>query len=133
MPSFARALLVWLLLMAVETIHGVLRNLFLAPAVGDFQARQIGVFIGSVLILTIAVLTIRWIRPSSVGSTLGIGAFWLMLTLAFEFFLGRALGRSWGAMRADYDLTRGGYLSIGMVVLALAPWIAARMRHKDEF
>ena len=124
----ASALLVWLLLMAVETTQGVLRNLFLAPVVGDIHARQIGVFIGSVLILAVTVLTIRWLRPPSVQSTLGIGALWLVLTLAFEFTLGHTLGRSWEALRADYDLTRGGYLSIGMVVLALAPWIAAATR-----
>ena len=57
-----------------------------------------------------------------------IGALWLVLTLAFEFGLGHALGRSWAALLADYDLTRGGLLSIGMVVLALAPWIAAHFR-----
>ena len=131
MPSFGRALLVWLLLMAVETIHGALRNKFLVPVAGDFHARQIGVFIGSVLILATAVLTIRWIRPPLVRSTLEIGALWLVLTLAFEFSLGRALGRSWEALRADYDLTRGGYLSIGMVLLALSPWIAARTRQSS--
>ena len=127
-----RAVLVWLLMMAIETIHGVLRNLFLAPLVGDLRARQIGVFIGAALILSIAVLLIGWIRPNSVRSLLGIGAMWLALTLAFEFGLGRALGRPWDAMLADYDLTRGGLLSIGMVVLALSPWIAAHFREANS-
>jgi hypothetical protein len=53
---------------------------------------------------------------------------WLALTLAFEFGLGRAFGRPWNVMLADYDLSRGGLLSIGRVVLALSPWIAARIR-----
>ena len=126
-----RAVLVWLLMMAIETIHGVLRNLFLAPLVGDLRARQIGVFIGAALILSIAVLLLGWIRPNSVRSLLGIGAMWLALTLAFEFGLGRALGRPWDAMLADYDLTRGGLLSIGTVLLALSPWIAARIRQSS--
>ena len=126
-----RALLVWLLMMAVETIHGVLRTLLLVPMVGDLPARQLGVFIGSALILGIAVLLIDWIRPSSLRELLVIGAMWLALTLAFEFTLGRSLGRPWNALLADYDLTRGGLLSIGMVVLALAPWIAARIRQSS--
>ncbi len=123
-----RALLVWLLMMAAETVHGVLRNRFLVPIVGDLRARQIGVLIGSALILGVAILLIGWIRPSSERSLLAIGALWLALTLAFEFGLGRAIGRSWNAMFADYDLSRGGLLSIGMVVLALSPWVAARIR-----
>jgi hypothetical protein len=126
-----RALLVWLLMMVIETIHGVLRNLLLVPLVGDLRARQLGVFIGSALILGVAVLLIDWIRPSSVSDLLVIGAMWLALTLSFEFGLGHALGRPWSALVADYDLTRGGLLSIGMVVLALSPWIAARIRQSS--
>ena len=126
-----RAVLVWLLLMAIETIHGILRNMFLAPLVGDLRAREIGVFIGSALILGLAVLLIGWIRPRSERSLLVIGAMWLGLTLGFEFGLGRALGRPWDALLADCDLTRGGLLSIGMVVLALSPWIAARTRQSS--
>ncbi len=123
-----RALLAWLALIAVETVHGVLRNLFLVPTVGDLWSRQIGVVIGSALVLATALVFIRWIRPTSVRATLWIGALWLVLTLVFEFSLGRALGRSWDQLLADYDLSRGGYLSFGMVLLALAPWIAAKMR-----
>lgn len=123
-----RALLAWLALIAVETVHGVLRNLFLVPAVGDLRARQIGVAAGSALVLATGLVFIRWIRPPSVRATLWIGALWLVLTLAFEFSLGRALGRSWDQLLADYDLARGGYLSFGMLLLALAPWIAARLR-----
>ena len=127
-----RAVLVWLLMMVIETIHGVLRSLLLVLLVGDLRARQLGVFIGSGLILGIAVLLIDWIRPSSVRELLVIGAMWLVLTLAFEFGLGHALGRPWSALVADFDLTGGGLLSIGMVVLARSPWIAARIRKADS-
>ena len=126
-----RAMLVWLLMMAVETVHGVLRNRFLVPVIGAVGASQIGVLIGSALILGIAILTIGWIHPASERALLTIGAMWLILTLAFEFGLGRALGRSWTGLLADYDLTRGGLLSIGMVVLALSPWIATHFHNAD--
>ena len=126
-----RSLLVWLLMMAIETAHGVLRNHFLVPVIGEAGASQIGVLIGSALTLTIAILLIGWIHPTSERALLTIGALWLVLTLAFEFGLGHALGRSWTVLLADYDLTRGGLLSVGMVVLALSPWIAARFRDVD--
>ena len=38
-----RAIAVWVLLMSAEVVHGVARTLFLAPAVGDFRARQLAV------------------------------------------------------------------------------------------
>jgi hypothetical protein len=49
-----RALLVWLVIIGVETVHGILRTLVLLPAVGDFRARQISVLTGSVLIFGVA-------------------------------------------------------------------------------
>jgi len=127
-----RALLVWLLMMTIETIHGVLRSRFLVPVIGAVGASQIGVLIGSALILTIAILLIGWIHPTSERALLTIGVMWLVLTLTFEFGLGHALGRPWAALLADYDLTRGGLLSIGMVLLALSPWIAAHFRDANS-
>jgi hypothetical protein len=35
-----RALVVWLVIMGVEFIHGILRTLYLASLVGDFRSRQ---------------------------------------------------------------------------------------------
>ena len=49
----ARAFAIWLLLITAEVVHGIVRTLVLTPAVGDFRARQIGVFTGSLLILLI--------------------------------------------------------------------------------
>jgi hypothetical protein len=47
---YLRALLVWLIIIAVETCHGIARALFIVPLTGDFRARQIGVFIGALLV-----------------------------------------------------------------------------------
>ena len=126
--------LVWVLFIVVECVLGVLRGLYLVPVVGEFRARQIGVLMVSVLIVAIALATIRWIGARSVKSLLSvklllwIGAGWLLLSLAFEFALGRALGASWGRLLSDYDLRRGGLMPVGMLVLWLAPLFAAQMR-----
>ena len=60
-----RALAVWLVLIAVEFVHGILRAIFLVPYVGDFRSRQIGVFIRSALILVIAYLFFGWLCASN--------------------------------------------------------------------
>ena len=127
-----RASAVWLVIMAVESAHGTLRELFLAPAVGEFRARQIAVFTGSLLILGVACLCVRWIRAGSTARLLAVGLLWLFLTLLFEFGLGLfALGYSWERMLSDYDLSRGGLMPFGLVLLTLAPLMAARLRGLD--
>ncbi len=125
-----RAFAVWLIIVVVETIHGTLRTLFLAPYVGDLRARQMNVFTGSLLIFGIALLFIRWIGAASGVSLLAIGLFWLVLTLLFEITLGRLIFRlSWERIFADYDISRGGLLLFGMLFVTVTPLVAARIRH----
>ncbi len=56
---FLQAFLVWLILIDVETAHGVLRTLLLVPLVGDCPDRQIGVFTGSALTFGVACVFVR--------------------------------------------------------------------------
>jgi hypothetical protein len=124
-----RAVVVWAILMVAETIHGVLRAIFLVPLVGDFRARQIGVFTGSVLLLGIVFLLIQWVRAVTPGALLAVGFLWLAMTLLFEFGAGHfVFGRSWEALFSDYNVAQGGLLPFGLAVLAFSPLIAARAR-----
>jgi len=126
-----RAFLVWLLMMAAESIHGVLRTLYLVPLVGDFHALQIGAIVGSAIVVTVAYLCIQWIGAKSAHALWMVGLMWLILTLCFEFALGRyALGYPWQRMLADYNFLRGGLLLFGMGVLGLSPWIASALRSR---
>lgn len=127
-----RALLVWLILIAVEFIHGVLRSIFLVPQVGDFRARQIGAITGSLLILAVACVFIRWIAAPDRKALLAIGGIWLVLTLAFELAFGRSVGLSWERLLSDYDVRRGGLLAFGMLVLTLSPLIASALRRRKR-
>ena len=59
-----RAFLVWCIIIAVETVHGILRTLLLVPMMGDFPARQVSVFTGSLLIFGVTLFLIKWIASS---------------------------------------------------------------------
>jgi hypothetical protein len=100
--------------MAAESVHGALRAMFLVPVTGDFRARQIGAIAGSFIVLALAYLLIDWVgAESAAGHLLAVGAFWLVLTLGFEFGLGRyGFGYSWQRILEDYDIRQGGPLAI---------------------
>jgi len=68
-----RSLIVWVVIILVETIQGIARVLLLQPYVGDFRARQIGVFTGSIIIFVIAFVFVRWIDARTVSQLLSIG------------------------------------------------------------
>jgi len=124
-----RALSVWALILAVEFAHGVARTLWLLPRVGDLPSRQIGVVIGSALILVITGLTVRWIAAASRRQWLLIGTLWVALMLTAEVALGRfVFAYPWSRISEDFDAYRGGFLGIGMLVLLLAPLAMAMAR-----
>jgi hypothetical protein len=123
-----RAAAVWMLVILAETVHGILRELLLAPAVGALAARQIGVPVGCVIIFAIAWGTVRWIGASGHRQWLAIGALWVALTVVFEISLGLAIGASWTRILSDYNPARGGFMLFGLAFMGIAPWLAARMR-----
>lgn len=124
-----RGLAVWLVIILAESIHGTARVLLLQPRVGDIRARQIAFFTGMALILTIALLFIRWIRARDARQLLHVGLLWMAMTLLFEISLGRfALGYSWDRILSDYNLPKGGLMGFGLLFLVIAPRLAARLR-----
>src|SRR5690242_16575555 len=129
MNMWARAIAVWLLVMAVEFVHGILRWIFLRPDVGDFRSGQIGVFTGSVLFLLVMRFCEPWMKLRNATDCLRVGALWVGLTLAFEWGFGHyVIGRSWGSVAAEYNLLRGGLMPVGLTIFGMTPWIAWRLR-----
>ncbi len=121
-------MLVWVAIIAAETIHGIARGVLLVPLVGDLRARQIGVLIGSLIIFAITYLTIRWIGASRDRVLLMIGSLWVVLTFAFEVGLGLAIGLEWKRILSDYDIRAGGLMIAGLLFMFFSPYLAARVR-----
>lgn len=63
-----KSIVIWFVFILVESLNGTARIFWLVPLLGDSLARQVSFAIGSVLVLTIATLFIRWLHA------------WLMLS-----------------------------------------------------
>ena len=125
---WGKTIAVWILIAVTESIHGVVRQLFIAPIIGDLPARHVGVFVGSALFLLIAYLTARWLDARTLKNQLRVGAVWVVLMLIFEFSLGAVLGVTRTQMLADYNPAQGGLMGFGIAFLFFAPAIAAKLR-----
>ncbi len=126
--SWTKALAVWLLIVIAESIHGIIRQLFIVPLIGDMPARRVGVLIGSAIIFAIAWACIRWIGARSFVEQFRVVLLWVVLIAIFEFSLGAALGYSQARMLSDYNLEEGGFMGIGLIFMLFAPALAARAR-----
>ena len=125
--GLARGLLVWLIIMLVETIHGVLRGLILAPRLGEEASARIGWPVGLLLVLLISWLTIHWTGLHRTRDLLVLGLIWAVLTAGFEVAIGfaRGLGQD-GILAALHPAT--GTIPYSALVMFLAPLVAARLR-----
>lgn len=120
---------IWLLFIPLGILNGVAREKLLNPLVGAQVALPLsGVSLGALIVAVTALLVplLAGLTPSRCWL---IGGIWLVLTVFFEFFFGRVvMGHSWAKLLEAYD-PRGGNLWVAvLLVIAAAPWLAARLR-----
>lgn len=126
---YLRALVAWIVIIAAESVHGTIRELFISPAVGDLLARQISFFTGLIIIFCIALLLIRWIGARALRDLLLIGLLWSVLTFCFEIWIGiLVFGLTWDQILKDYDLFSGRLMTLGLIAMLLMPLAAKRIR-----
>jgi hypothetical protein len=126
---FLRSIAIWFIFVTIESLNGTIRILWLVPSLGELRAHQLSFITGSLLILTIATIFIRWLNATSLAQLMSVGVLWMLLTVTFEVALGRwAFGYSWAQIAADYNLCQGRLMSLGLVLLLLAPLIATQIR-----
>jgi hypothetical protein len=121
--------MIWCGILVLASVNGALRDLVIAPRIGDTAARAVSTLILAGLVLLVTWLSVRWIGPRTVAQTFAIGALWCGLTLLFEFGFGHyVMRRSWAFLLADYDLTRGRIWILVLIVTLVAPAWTGRLR-----
>ena len=129
MPILIRYMLAWVPMLLIAIANGALRQTMFAKVMPELRAHQLSTFIGSVLIGLFIWLVIRTWPPSSGRQALHIGLVWLLLTVAFEFFMGLVLAhRPLTQVLHDYNLLAGRVWPLFLVWLVLAPWVFYRLR-----
>jgi hypothetical protein len=122
-----RGLLIWLVIMLVETLHGVLRGALVVPRIGPAAAERIGWPVAAVLVIAIATLLIRWTGLRSTTSLMRLGVVWAVLTVGFELLVGVLRGLDQQALLTALD-PRSGSVMWSAALMLLTPLLAARLR-----
>ncbi|MEY3082996.1 MAG: hypothetical protein RJA94_2981 [Pseudomonadota bacterium] len=122
-----RGLLIWFVIMLVETLHGVLRGALVVPRIGATAAERVGWPVAAVLVLVISVLLIRWTGIRGTAPLLRLGAAWAVLTVGFEWLVGVLRGLDVQALLAALD-PRSGTVAWSAALMLLTPLLAAWLR-----
>lgn len=109
---------------AIAVANGAVRETTYGRVLPERAANQLSVLTGSAAFLGYFGFLQRRRPLRSCGDALAVGGAWLALTLCFEFGLGRARGKEWDEMLADYDLRRGRLWPLVLLTVAAGPELA---------
>lgn len=126
-----KSLSIWFFILLCAIVNGGFREVLLLPSIGTAPAYLLSGALLASLILGVATGCIRWLGVESPSQALRTGAFWLLLTLAFEFGFGRFVqGRPWPVLLQAYTFRDGNLWPLVLLVTLLAPRIALWLRGK---
>ena len=121
----------WVPMLVIAVANGALRQATLEKMMPELRAHQVSTLTGSVFMGLFIWFVVRTWPPASGAQALLIGLVWLVLTVAFEFFMGLVLAhRPLSQVLHDYNLLEGRVWVLFLVWLTLAPWVFFRLRGK---
>lgn len=123
-----KALAIWAGILVLAVLNGALREAVLSPKLGTAPGLVLSGVLLSALIFVVAYFSLPWIGARRPAELVGIGLGWVALTLVFEFSFGLWQGKSWQVMLEAYTFKGGNIWPVVLVVTALAPYLAGKLR-----
>ena len=119
----------WFGIVVLGLLNATIRQGVYARYVSELAAHQISTLTFAVLVGLYAWALSGFFKLSSPGEAFGAGIVWMILTIVFEFGLGRyVVGDSWAKLLADYDLLEGRVWGLFILWVGLAPYVFYRLK-----
>lgn len=126
-----KSIAVWLVIVIAAIFNGAIREKRLTPFIGSDISLPLSGITLSALVFIITYFAIPFFGNVKSRVYLLIGVFWILLTLAFEYLFGHyVMGTPWHEIHQVFTLLNGNLFIIVLIVTALSPWAAARLRGK---
>lgn len=115
-------------LAGAETLHGIARTVLVIPRIGKERAIRLSALTGSLLAFGICWLLVPPIGLVGGTAHLALGVGLAVFMAAFDLAIGRwVMRKPWRKLWPDFNPATGNYLSVGLLGLALWPWVVDRL------
>lgn len=126
---FLKAIGIWLLMVALAIINAGIREKILDGWIGGKASLVLSGITLSLFIFGLVWLMIPFLSLRRVPALVGIGLFWALLTLAFEFGFGHfVMKKSFAEIAQVFNIFTGNLMLLVIFVTALSPYLAAVLR-----
>ena len=125
---YLKSLGIWLILAVSAIAVATFGVGVLLPPFGEQTAHQLGTILYLIVQFIIIYLFIRKMRIKDVKTLLGIGFFWVVITVIFEFVFGHyVMGHPWQKLFADYNLLNGRLWVLVLINNFASPLISGKI------
>jgi len=125
---YLKSLGIWFILAISAIIVATFRIGVLLPPFGEQTAHQLGTILYLIVQFIIIYLFIKRMKIKETKTLLGIGIFWIIVTVIFEFVFGHyVMGHSWQKLFADYNLFSGRLWVLVLLNNIFAPLISGKI------
>jgi hypothetical protein len=118
----------WFGLVVLGLLNATIRQVVYARYLSELAGHQISTLTLAVLVGLYAWALSGFLKLSSPGEAIGVGLMWMVLTIVFEFALGRyVVGDSWGNLLRAYNLLEGRVWGLFVLWVGVAPYVFYRI------
>ena len=123
---FLYGLVGWNGLAVVGVANGIVPGVVVEPAIGAYPGHVVATLVTGIPAFVLVMYLYLRFAPltHSRRELIALGAFWLVLTVAFEFGFGHyVVGHPWSRLLADYNLLAGRLWVLVLVTLLVGPLV----------
>ena len=125
---YLKSLGIWFILAVSAIVVATFRVGVLLPPFGEQTAHQVGTLLYLIVQFFIIYFFIKKLKLKEIKTLLGIGIFWVVITIMFEFIFGHyVMGHPWQKLFADYNLFNGGLWVLVLINNIVAPLISGKI------
>ena len=119
----SKQFLFWLPMIVIAFANATLRQLVFIKSMSELKAHQLSTLTLIILCSIYVWFVFPLLNIQSPKQALLIGFVWVLLTIAFEFSLGRLTNKSWSYLFQDYDIFTGHIWLLFLLWLFLLPYL----------
>lgn len=125
-----RCFLLWLPMILIAFANATLRELVFIKYYSEFQAHQLSTIVLIVLCTVYTWFVFPLLNIQYPTQAFKTGFIWVLLTIVFEFSLGRLTNKSWEYLFQNYNLFAGYIWLLFIFCLLILPYLVYVFRNK---
>ncbi len=123
--------ILWLPMIVIAFANATLRELVFLKYYSEFRAHQFSTITLIILCTIYTWFVFPQLKIQHAQQAFFTGFLWVLLTVVFEFSLGRLTNKSWEYLLADYNIFAGRIWLIFLLCLFVVPYLFYVIRNRS--